>query len=158
MKQKQLCRIEGALMNFTTRLEIEHACTRCAIDYSHKVDFGDFEGFANLFAENGVLSVGSLHLDSRANIGKAMSQRPAEILSRHVITNIAINVIDEEAAVGMAYFMLYRTIVGNENDPTAVPPVAVVGHYKDKFEKTTDGWKFAERIGVFDMIDTSQFG
>ncbi len=144
-------------MDITTRLEIEHQCTRCAIDYAHKVDFGDFEGFANLFAENGVLSVGPLHLDSRANIREAMSQRPAEMLSRHIITNIAIDVIDDEGAAGLAYFTLYRTTVGDDDNPTAMPPVAVVGHYKDKFAKTVNGWKFAERIGVFDMVDKSQF-
>ena len=147
-------------MDFTTRLEIEHACTRCAIDYTHKVDFGDFEEFANLFAKNGVLSVGPLHLDSRVKIMETMSQRPAGMMSRHVTSNIAIDVIDAETAVGMAYFSLYRTMVSEEDGediPAPVPPVAVVGHYKDKFVKTVDGWKFAERIGVFDMIDASQF-
>ena len=147
-------------MDFTTRLEIEHACARCAIDYTHKVDFGDFEEFSNLFIENGVLSVGPLHLDSRAKILEAMSQRPPGMMSRHVTSNIAIDVIDEETAVGMAYFSLYRTMVNDENgedSPAPLPPVAIVGHYRDKFAKTADGWKFAERIGVFDMIDASQF-
>ncbi len=144
-------------MDCLSRLEIEQACGRCVVDYTHCIDFGDHDGFATLFAEDATLHVGRAASNSQAEIRKSLVRRPKDLFSRHVASNIAIDVIDENNATGVSYMTLYRSIPSKDINPNMLPLVAGVGVYRDKFTNTATGWKFAERIGTFDLVDASQF-
>lgn len=135
------------------RLAIESACTRVVHQYAYMVDFRDYDGFADLFTEKCVFDVNGQTASSREEMRVGVARTPADLLRRHVTTNILIDVIDENSAHGVAYFTVYRARL--DKDQSVLPALrpAVVGHYKDKFVKTAEGWKFAERIGVFDMMD-----
>jgi hypothetical protein len=134
-------------MDDSVRREIEWACARLCFEYARSIDFGDHEGFAGLFAEDGILDVG-VRVQGRDKILAGLTQRDPQLRSRHVMTNIVIDVEDERAASGISYLSLYRH-VGPESEgdaPVALPGPAAVGHYADEFERTPDGWRIGKRV------------
>ena len=120
------------------------ACTRLVHDYAITIDFNDLDGFSNLFSETATLNVGR-PVTGRANIRASLDRRPAELRSRHVLTNVVIDILDTSRAQGLAYLSLYRHMgpesLSDAPIETLVP--AGVGHYDYRFEKTSEGWRFA---------------
>ena len=137
---------------------IQRECEALSIAYARAVDFRDYEGFVLLFAENGVLDVGQ-PLEGRAAIKAAMEKRPDKLRSRHVLTNIFIDVVDERNARGISYLTLYRHI-GEESlseNPINFDGPAAVGHYEDKFVLTDTGWCFSSRKLHFAFRNDQKF-
>lgn len=125
---------------------VTEACEALSIAYARAIDFRDYEGLVELFAESGVLDTGR-PLHGRAAIADALSHRPDELRSRHVISNIFIEPLSETEARGISYLSLYRH-VGPESlkgEPAALEGPAAIGHYEDRFVKTEQGWKFQRR-------------
>ena len=127
-------------------LTIERACEQLSYTYARSVDFRDYDTFAELFAEDGVLDTSS-ELVGRAAIRASVNQRPDELRSRHVLTNVYTEVLDRDNARGLSYLTLYRHL-GSESlqrGPVAFDAPAAVGHYEDRFVRTGDGWRYARR-------------
>jgi hypothetical protein len=77
-----------------------------------------------------------------------LTQRSDRLRSRHVLTNISIDVVDVDHARGITYLTLYRHI-GDESlgdDPIELKGPAAVGYYEDEFVRTADGWRIARRV------------
>ncbi len=130
----------------TDPVEIRRACEALSIAYARAVDFRDYDTFIDLFTEDGELDTGTL-LKGRAAIREAISRRPYELRSRHVISNVFIDVLSDTEARGISYLTLYRH-VGPESlkgTPAPLAGPAAVGHYEDRFEKTPQGWRFKRR-------------
>ena len=133
-------------MNAQERSEIERACERLSIAYAHHVDFKDYDAYVELFADDCRLDLGTV-IEGKAAIRAWLAQRPERLRSRHVFTNILIEVVDADHARGITYLTLYRHI-GDEslsNDPIDFAGPAGVGHYEDEFVRTAAGWRFASR-------------
>ena len=129
-----------------TREQIQQICEQLSIAYARAIDFRDYDEFAELFADDGVLDTG-VELNGRAAIRESLRHRPDELRSRHVLTNIFIDVLNEQEARGISYLTLYRH-VGPESlqgGPVPFETPAAVGHYEDRFKRTREGWLFARR-------------
>ena len=137
-------------MDNETRAGIERECEKLSIAYARHLDFQNYEAFVQLFAEDGELSITSRPVIGREALTKVMAHRPASLRSRHVLTNIYINVIDEDHAEGISYATIYRhTGEGLEADdqgPRTISGPSSIGHYADKFVRTDEGWRFASRV------------
>jgi len=131
-------------------LWIERACARLIVDYTHWVDFGDAARVADLFAPDGIWEVGETRFEGRDSVRDMLRgrQQMAGRRSRHVCTNLAVDVIDKDHATGLVYLTLYRydfaTGEASEGLAPAGPPLAV-GQYRDRFVRTEEGWRFALR-------------
>jgi ketosteroid isomerase-like protein len=126
---------------------VVRACEQLSIAYARAVDFRDYDTLVRLFTEDGVLDVTGTPLQGRAAIAKAIFSRPDELRSRHVLTNIFIDVLGADEARGISYLTLYRH-VGPESLTGAPAPLdgpAAVGHYEDRFARTPEGWRFVRR-------------
>lgn len=125
---------------------IEHACTALTIEYARSIDFRDYDNIANIFTDNAVLFIGQ-KLEGLDAIQTAIKQRPDELRSRHVITNVFINVVDERTARGICYLTLYRHEGPESLQRGAVElkGPAAVGHYEDVFVRTNKGWRIRNR-------------
>ena len=134
------------------------ACSRLFINYARFVDFGDYGQFVELFTENAILSLG-FDLHGKEKIRRSMTRRPADLRSRHVLSNISIDVIDDAHASGIAYLTLYRHIGPESLDDAAIQMhgPAGVGHYSNRFERTASGWRIASCQLAFAFKDPSQF-
>ena len=141
------------------RMMIQDACAALSIAYARHVDFAEYDECAELFADDGYLNAGG-PLEGREKIRKGMHRRSAKLRSRHVLTNIHIDVLDADHARGISYLTLFRHI-GEESlqsDPVEFDAPAAVGHYADDFVRTEEGWKIARRVLELAFRNSSKFG
>jgi hypothetical protein len=126
---------------------IREDCQALSIAYAQAIDFRDYDDFVALFAVDGVLDLGR-PMQGRNEIATSVSQRPDALRSRHVISNIFIDVIDADHARGISYLTLYRHLSTDANPPSQ--PIdsagpAAIGHYQDQFTRFEEGWRFQSR-------------
>lgn len=139
-------------MDDTSRDAIRIACQDLSVRFAYNVDHGNAEAVAALFVTDGSFSSAGRSIEGSDGVFNAISRRPANRVTRHVCTNILIDVEDDTHASGNTYFLLFE---GHDDAQTgeALPmrlPVTV-GEYQDEFIRTADGWKISQRkaIGVF---------
>jgi hypothetical protein len=133
-------------MNVIERLAIERECEQLMIAYARGIDFRDYDNVAHLFTEDGVLDVGN-PLHGRAAIQAALARRPYELRSRHVLTNLFVDVVSADRARGICYLTLYRHTGPEslERGPVELAGPAAVGHYQDTFVRTPEGFRIEQR-------------
>jgi hypothetical protein len=129
------------------RMIIERACEQLSIEYARAVDFRDYDNFVELFAEHAVLDVGG-RLEGKAAISSSIMRRPYTVRTRHVITNIFVEVQDSHHARGVSYLTLYRHVgeqSAQRGPVLSIRPTAV-GHFEDQYVKLDTGWRFQSRV------------
>lgn len=139
-------------MEVSERLEIESECARLVALYCHYVDHGEAARIADLFAKDGAWRSSEVTMQGADEVRAGFERRQAQKgrMSRHVCNNLVVDVIDEDHAEGCVYLTLYRHDgeEGRALSPMEDQPV-LVGEYRDRFVRTSDGWRFADReIGV----------
>lgn len=134
-------------MEAIDRLSIERECERLVAAYCHYVDHGEAKRIADLFSVDGVWKGPEVTMEGREQLQQGFGQREANAsrMSRHVCTNLLVDVIDEDHAEGTVYLTLYRHDgpEGRRLSPLEQPEM--VGEYRDKFVRTAEGWRFAHR-------------
>ncbi len=127
--------------------EIEEACARLIVDYTHFVDHGRAAEIAGQFTDDGVWESDDARYEGGAAIRKAFQARQDQTArtSRHVCTNIAVRVIDHDSAEGLTYLTLYRSDDELDNGAAPLRGPLLVGEYRDRFVRTPGGWRFAHR-------------
>jgi hypothetical protein len=131
--------------------EIERDCTRLVLRFAQAVDSARYEELAELFVPEGVfyrpaeperpMSVEAL-IDS-------YRQRLASITSAHLVTNVLISVKSATKAFGSTRILFFgapreaESEVGKGRKAT----LQLVGGFHDRFVRTTQGWRIAERRG-----------
>jgi ketosteroid isomerase-like protein len=133
-------------MDDVERSVAERACERLVYEYCHLIDLGTADRVHELFTDDGVWEAGRIVMTGIEEIREGFGRR-AEMsrTSRHVCTNVVINVLSEDSAEGVSYVTLYRHDgEGDGPAPTNDQPV-MVGHYADRFARTEDGWRIAHR-------------
>jgi uncharacterized protein (TIGR02246 family) len=128
------------------RAEIEAACERLSLDYSHYADLGQMESFAALFAEDAELVVAGATTRGRAAILKSVTGTPrGAIQSIHAINNLRIDVSSPTEAKGVVYITAFMAPKKDGAATLAEIRPAAVGQYVDVYRKTGEGWRFARR-------------
>jgi len=137
-------------MDSETQANIERECEKLSVAYARHVDFGEYDKFVQLFAEDGELNVTGRPVKGREDLTRAMAARSGALRSRHVLTNIWTDVIDDDYAEGISYVSLYRhtgeDLEGDDEGPRIISGPSAIGHYADKFVRTDEGWRFASRV------------
>jgi SnoaL-like domain len=121
----------------------ERACERLIIDYAALNDAGDWDGVAALYVEHGRMSRPTAPDDfteGRAAILAGFKARPPRT-TRHICANLQVTAESETNARGTSQILLF----------TAADKPPLVGSYADRFVKTIEGWRFAERRGNLDF-------
>ena len=131
---------------------IEQACARLVNRFAVYNDSGEFDRLAALFIEEGRYarpSAPDTFIEGREAILASFTARPGNKLTRHVISNVIIDVEDERHASGLSYIVLYTAALDNPAKlGLKANPVQLVGEFYDRFVLTADGWRFSERRGT----------
>jgi hypothetical protein len=136
-------------MDDLERLLAERACERLIVEYCRLVDFGQAAGIADLFTEDGVWEGTDLVLNGRDEIREWFQRREGVTrrVSRHVCTNVGIDVVSQDEAEGLCYLINYRhdRQEGDMSLPVPADHPKWVGELRDRFRRTPEGWRFARR-------------
>ncbi len=129
--------------------------------YAERIDAGDFEGVADLFARGRIAATPDAGPDATMEgrdavlamyEGTTRRYENGTPLTKHVITNARIEV-DEDAGTAKArtnYTVLQAT------DVLALQPI-IAGHYLDTFHVVDGAWHFDTRVMGVDLVgDLSQ--
>lgn len=126
-------------LEMITRQAIEAACARLVNLYANLNDAGRWEEVAALYAADGWMTRPS-DPDARIvgpdAILAAFKARPPRT-TRHICANIVIDVDSDTSARGESAMLLFT----GHGAP-------LVGSFHDRFVRTADGWRFAERRGT----------
>ncbi len=137
------------------RLEIERACERLVYAYSRALDLSDMHAAADCFAENGSMSrpmTPDQVVRGRENIHASLLTRPKSLLTKHLATNVMIEVESRDAARGLSYLTMVATTPPSEAKPPHVSAGPVYfGEFADRFVRENGVWKFLERRGSIQM-------
>ncbi|GAA2221697.1 hypothetical protein GCM10010232_02510 [Streptomyces amakusaensis] len=123
------------------RLLAERACERLIIEFGRELDLGEPGSVADLFTPDGVWewTAGDRRIQGRDALRAYFGSRPADRLSRRVLTNILVTLTSPATATSTSYFTTYR--IDGHTDGIQPPRIPVqVGHYEDTFHKTDGLW------------------
>lgn len=133
-------------MDEDRRRAIEWDCTRTLTRFINALDEGDYETMAGLMAENGVWVRPGGNAVGPAGLLEALKDRPRDLIVRHVITNVAIEVIDEGNATGITYLTVYRHRgPPPESGPALLAGVHMVGVSHNRLVREAGGWRIGEK-------------
>lgn len=140
------------MIDFELTQAIELACSRLVNQFAVFNDAGQYVKLADLFSENGIYARPTdpdNFVKGRDAIVAAFQARPADKLTRHLMTNIVIDVTGPDSATGIAYITLYAgsTERPAEKGGFIANASQLIGEYHDEFVRTDQGWKFAKRQG-----------
>jgi len=137
------------------RLEIERACERLVYAYGRALDLGDMDAAADCFAEHGSMArpmTPDQLVQGREAIRAALQTRPKTLLTRHLASNVMIDVESRDAASGLSYLTMIACTPGAEaKPPFEAPGPLYFGEFRDRFVRVGGGWKFLERRGSIQM-------
>ena len=130
------------------RMLAEHEITRLITQFALLNDSADWAAVAATFTENAtfVRPAGGDPIKGRAAIHESFASRPPR-KSCHLITNVIVDVISAEEATARCTLLLYPAPAG---EAVAGSP-ALIGGFRDRLVRTTEGWRFAERVGFLDL-------
>lgn len=130
-------------MSAAERRTIEWDCARLINLYANLNDAARWQDVADLYDENGVMtrpSAPDVPIVGRAAILAAFTARPPRT-TRHICSNIVIDVEGADAARGTSAMLLFTG-----------GPTPMVGGFTDRFVLTDAGWRFAERHGTLCFV------
>lgn len=137
------------------RIDIERACERLVYAYSRALDLGDLSGAADCFAENGSMSrpmAPDQVIQGRETIRASLLTRPKTLLTKHLATNIMIDIESRSSARGISYLTMIATTPPQDAQPPFVSQGPIYfGQFVDRFVLESSVWKFLERRGSIQM-------
>ncbi len=130
------------------RLLAEHDIARLVTRFALLNDQADWDAVAAMFTADGrfIRPAGGEPVVGREAIRASFASRPPRV-SRHLITNILVDIGSADEATSQCAMLLYTAPAGE----TSAASPALVGGFRDKLIRTADGWRFTERAGFLDL-------
>lgn len=134
-------------MTAADQIVTEWELTRLSSDFAHYLDTRDYGALANLFLPDAVWDRVMFRHEGRQEILDALSRRPENVVTRHVQANTRFTHIDSETVRGLVYMTPYH----GPSEGGALPGLMAGMHESvydvhDLYKRTSEGWRFAERI------------
>lgn len=120
--------------------------------YAELLDGGDIEGVVDLFAGAAWRSAATGEVRRGRDQIKSVYERvmlyDGTPRTRHLMTNLVID-LDEDAteATGRCAF----TVLQGVDDGSPIEAI-LSGRYHDRYRRGPDGWQFAERVFIVDLL------
>ena len=137
------------------RIKIERACERLVNAYARALDLGDLSAAADCFAENGSMArpmAPDQVIEGRETIRAALLTRPRTLLTKHLVSNVMIDVESRDRARGISCLtMISTTPPGDAKPPFISKGPLYFGEFQDRFVREQGVWKFLERRGSIQM-------
>lgn len=131
--------------------DIEAACARLCVDFANHIDARRYAPLLDLFAEDGRLDRMGTVSTGRAEISRFLEGRPVAVATRHICTNIRIEVQTPDDATGFCYVQFFQGSGGGGDGPAKMSGLPSLVEYHDRYRRTPQGWRILERRIVMAM-------
>jgi hypothetical protein len=126
-------------------------------------DMGDIEEWGMLFTEDADYTIGGRPFEKgRAAIVESGRQRRSRGThgpgsnNRHLSASVLVRSTGPDTAEAVSYLAMYKDLPpegdghelenpGNDGEMVKSPELLVLGTYRDRFRRTSDGWKVTHR-------------
>ena len=129
------------------------ACRDTIARAARLIDQQDYEGFAALFTEDGVLQrPGGEPLQGRAAMVAAYRARPPSRITRHLLAGTVVDAVSPDEALAFSTVLLWVGDSGDAAGPSGRPArgAQVAGEFEDRLRRCDDGrWRISHRIARF---------
>jgi uncharacterized protein (TIGR02246 family) len=123
------------------KMQIEHECARLIKVYCNAIDTHDVDKILGVFAKDGVWQrPGNPPLKGHAAIREFVEHHGAGAVSAHYVTNIVVDVADENNASSNAYALVFRGKGSADAGPLRLSLPRLVVHYTHKFIREGGRW------------------
>jgi ketosteroid isomerase-like protein len=148
MKMTELTEIERQIA--------EQACRDLAIGYAEVVDSQDYDRLREIFSEDAVFGRPMNPQEvirGVANIIASFTSRPRTRITQHFISNVRVRLETPDSAVGSCLVLLYTADASEPETPEGRKAASkqLMGIYRDRYIRTKQGWRFAERRGTVSL-------
>ncbi len=140
-------------------MSAEAEISKLIFTYAERIDAGDFDGLADLFADAEITSEYGMSWKGRDEVlalyvdGTRRYEDDGTPKTKHVTTNLIVDV-DEDA--GTATARSYYTVLQAVPGVLPLQPI-IAGRYRDRFARVDGRWRFAQRHMLVDLVgDLSQ--
>lgn len=125
--------------------DAEQSCARLAVASYSLMDQGRYEETVALFSRDAVWIRGGKPCTGHDEIRASLNLRSPADVSRHLITNLLVEVVSDVEATATACFMPVKG-PKREDGTVAMPPLTNVGDLNFKFRREADGWKIVHLL------------
>jgi hypothetical protein len=138
------------------RVAVTQECIALIFRFAHKNDARDADALAEMFVSDGIFRRPSAPGDpvrGREAIRQSFRNRPANKLTRHIVINPIVTMLNAREARAESYILLYTaTISEGAKPPVAADAKQLLGAFDGLIVLDSDGvWKFKERGGSLAM-------
>ncbi len=120
-------------------------CARLCNDFAWTVDTGAYDSFIALFAPDGVFERPGLVSRGHAAIRSFLDARPTDRVTRHVCSNIRIDMTGPGTAKGTSSALMFAAPATQAATLPLPGGGPMVVDYTDDYVLTDDGWKIKHR-------------
>ncbi|HTT01752.1 MAG TPA: nuclear transport factor 2 family protein [Steroidobacteraceae bacterium] len=131
----------------------EYACRRLVNDFAEFIDARQYERLRELFTADAVYTrptVPDTEIRGIEAIISGFQSRPPTRMTQHLLTNVSIRFTSCDAASGVNRIVLYAGVTTDPELPgkgRKAEPSQLIGLYRDRYVRSTAGWRIAERRG-----------
>ncbi|WP_226553942.1 nuclear transport factor 2 family protein [Celeribacter naphthalenivorans] len=137
-------------METIDRLAIESDCTKLMKTFSLCTDTFDYDRALGLFVPDCTFQRADETFEGIEGLKFVLNRRNPERLTRHVLSNILIDIKDENTATGQAYALVFGhagPLSATGEAPLVSPDSLVI--FNGSFTRMEDGWRIKRwQIGL----------
>ena len=134
-------------MDADQRRKIQQECRDIIVNLVTLSDRGSADEALAYFVADGVWVRGGKPMAGHPQLLAYFNDRTPGMLTRHLVSNMMIDVIDDRTATGLSYYTAYV----HDSGPAALTlpaPLGIpfsVGEWHDRFRLTDNGWRIVHR-------------
>lgn len=123
----------------------EAACARLCVDFANHIDARRYAAWLELFTEDGVLDRMGTRVTGRAELARFLEARSATVETRHLCTNVRVEIASGDEATGFCCALFFQGTPGEPGQPATLTGAPSVVEYHDRYRRTPQGWRIQER-------------
>ncbi len=128
-------------MDIVSRLGAEAECRRLMTLFNWHVDARDYKSVLSLFVDNCTfVRIDTAH-QGKESVMRLLEARPRQRRTRHLLSNVVVDVRDDSSATGRAYCVVYghHGELTEAEEAPLVPPDSLI-HIHTEFLKAAEKW------------------
>jgi hypothetical protein len=135
--------------NITDRATIQRDIEHMIFRFFLHLDEQEYDQLSSLMASTGTWLRNNVLLRGPLDVREAMRSRPVGFTTRHLITNIIVDIVDTDHANVTFYMTVF--VHSADERPTGAVKMDVPMHvsiFRQKVVRASDGWRVAELSGT----------